>query len=534
MGSELDHAVMRALSSPSAYRGRPEVTVIETHASVVFVAGERAYKVKKPVVFDFLDYSTPARRRAACVEEVRVNAPLAPDVYLGARGIVPVAGGYEIGDLDAPDAVDYAVEMTRFDFSQTLAGAVAEGRLGHAEVREVARTIARFHADAVRAPGGGPEQVLAAWMANLDEIGRLDAAAGWPLPELRRFGEAFVRARGAEIARRAQSGHVRDGHGDLRCEHVLIEPAVRIVDRIEFDPRLRAGDVAADLAFLTMDLELQRQGWAARELIGAYRHAGGRPGGEELRGFYAAHRALVRAKVALLAANENGSPVRVRRLLDLVDRLCWRARRPLAIVVCGPSASGKSTLAAELARHARLPALASDVVRKRLAGVRPTARASPEHYTSQFTHATYDLLSREALASLRLRGGAIVDATCRTRGQRALLSHRLASARTTLIYVDCAVPLEVACERAQRRIESDRVRISDATPEIVARQHHDYQPLTELPPGQVLKLDTRLPLERQVAAVAAAVDKLLAGRVSALPRRSGAFTRWPEALPRLP
>lgn len=530
---ELDPAVMRALSSPSAYQGRPQVSVVQTHASVVFLAGERAYKLKKPVVFDFLDYSTPARRRAACIEEVRVNAVLAPKVYLGMRSVVPSAGAFQLADPDAPDAVDYAVEMARFEPSQTLLGAIATGRLGHAQVRGVAHVLARFHSEAQRVRGGGPEKLLCAWLANLEELGRLEGAAGWRLSDFRRFGEAFVRARGAEIARRAQSGCVRDGHGDLRCEHVLLEPEIQIVDRIEFDPSLRAGDVAADLAFLTMDLELHRQGWAARELIGAYRHAGGRPGGEELRSFYAAHRALVRAKVTLLSAEQDGSPLTARRLLRLAERLCWRARRPLAIVVCGPPASGKSTLAAELARHARLPVLSSDIVRKRLAGITPTSRASAEHYTSQFTHATYDLLSREALASVRLRGGAIVDATCRTRGQRALLTHRLAPAGA-LLFVHCDVPAEVAAWRARRRIESERMRISDATPEIVLRQHRDFQAPAELPARQLLKLDAQLPVERQVTAVAAAVDRLLIGQVSALPRRSGVFTRSPQPQPRLP
>ena len=144
---------------------------------------------------------------------------------------------------------------------------------------------------------------------------------------------------------------MRDGHGDLRCEHVLLGPQVRVVDRIEFDPALRQMDVARDLAFLAMDLEAHGRRWAARELARAYRHAGGDPGSEQLRCFYSAYWALVRAKVALIAAGTHHGGLRRReraraeRLWGLAERLCWRARGPVVIVVCGPAASGKSTLA---------------------------------------------------------------------------------------------------------------------------------------------------------------------------------------------
>ena len=176
------------------------------------------------------------------------------------------------------------------------------------------------------------------------------------------FGEAFVARHEPELRRRARLGLARDGHGDLRCEHVLLAgPTVRVVNRIEFDPRLRRTDVACDLAFLAMDLEARGQRWAARELIGAYRHAGISPGGEALRSFYAVHWALVRAKVTLIAAaaHDGGkadADVRAagakldqeaQQLWSLSERLCWRARAPLAIVICGPAASGKSTLAAD-------------------------------------------------------------------------------------------------------------------------------------------------------------------------------------------
>lgn len=525
MRSRLDPELLQALGSPSFYRGElgldcDVVEVVHTHSSVVFLAGDRAFKVKKPVAFDFLDYSTRARRRRACLEELAVNADLAPHIYIGVRAIVRRGGSFGLDDVGVPNAVDYAVEMARFGEADTLAGAIAAGRLGHAQVRAVAERIASFHRDATRVDGGSPEAVSAMWERNCDELAALRLPVEVEVRALRRFGHSFVSGRTAELERRVRDGHVRDGHGDLRCEHVLLTPEVQIVDRIEFDPRLRAGDVAADLAFLTMELELHRQGWAARELIAAYRHAGGSAGGEELRAFYGSYWALVRAKVALIGGRRRQG----RRLFELVDRLSWRARRPLLLVVCGPPASGKSTLAAELARRTGLPLLSSDVIRKRLAGMKPTARAQQSHYSAQFTHSTYDLLSREALASLRLRDGAVLDASFGTRGQRALLDRRLRQAHGAALFVLCEAPLQVALSRAHNRIADER-RISDAGPEIVAAKRRAFQPLSEIPGLRLAVVDSRIPLGRQVEQVAAAADLLLATHLSALPRLSGAFTR---------
>ncbi len=244
---------------------------------------------------------------------------------------------------------------------------------------------------------------------------------------MRGFGETFVAAHARELERRAQRGLVRDGHGDLRCEHVLLGPQVRVVDRIEFDPALRQMDVARDLAFLAMDLEAHGRRWAARELVRAYRHAGGDPGSERLRCFYSAYWALVRAKVALIAAGTHHGGLRRReraraeRLWGLAERLCWRARGSVVIVVCGPAASGKSTLAAAprspLTAAGRLLGCAAQASRGGGVG----ERARPEHYTEEFTRKVYLSLAREALVRLEGRGGVIVDATCHTRRERAAL-----------------------------------------------------------------------------------------------------------------
>jgi aminoglycoside phosphotransferase family enzyme/predicted kinase len=509
-----DPALLEALAAPAMYGGSSTVAVHETHASWVFVAGERAYKIKKPVSLGFLDYSTLSRRHTACREEVRINQELAPGIYLGVKAIVRIPHGFCFAGESTPDAVEYAVEMQSFDETDTVEGVIAAGALTPGNIRDIARCLASFHRSAPAVVGGGPSQVLKTWRANIQELDRLEHPVGWRMDLAVRFGEAFVRAHTWEIEQRARDGHVRDCHGDLRCEHVLVRPAVRVVDRIEFDPALRHTDVACDLTFLTMDLEAHAQRWAARELVSAYLHAGGSPGSEALMSFYAAHRALVRAKVTLLNATEDEPHARstrlerAERLWALAELLCWRARRPLVIVVCGPAASGKSTLAAELSRRSQLPVVSSDELRKRNAGLSVTERAGPEHYSRGFTHATYDLLSRGALEHLRRDGGVIVDATCRTKSQRALLLHSLDPHAVTRLVIHCQVTLETALARAAQRMRSPE-RISDATPRIVAEQFRSFEPLDGLPAGSVLALDTEQTIDVQVAEVTRSIDECL-------------------------
>jgi aminoglycoside phosphotransferase family enzyme/predicted kinase len=507
-----------ALACPEFYPDGPDrVDVRETHVSWVFLLADRAYKLKKPLALPFLDYGTPQRRREMCREEVRLNRRLAPELYLGVRAAAASADGLELADEDDPRAVDYLVEMRRYDEDSTLAAKLERGELKRGEVTEVARTLARFHARARRVatrgmPALAVERRMTENFHQLLAIVEQRAEVDWVL-QLERFAHAFAVAHAQLLDARARRGLVREVHGDLRAEHVLLDGTPQIVDCIEFDPGLRELDVADDLAFLVMDVAARGGERFARTLLDAYRKAGGDPGEDRLIAFYASYRGLVRAKVTLLRAaqhragsSEHGrESAAARELLALAERFAWRARLPLLIVICGAPAAGKSRLAAALADLSHLPHLSSDVTRKRLAGVRVEQRAGEAAYSAEFNRLTYAQLGRRAAKEAATLGGAVVDATFRHRADREAFAQAFADA-APLLFVECRAPARVLAERAARR-DRQPGRVSDASLAVVMRESSAWEPLDELPPEAHVMIRSDRPVEAQLQDVRALLDR---------------------------
>jgi uncharacterized protein len=465
--------------------GRAELR--ETHTAWVLLAGDAALKIKKPVRLAFVDYSTLERRLEACRHEVEINAPLAPGLYRGVRPLLP---GGRLGPFGPhPDAVEYAVEMRRFDEGATMAALLDAGRLTAGQVDAVAARIARFHAEAGPLPGGGAAPWLERAGLDLDELGA-DAPR-------RRFLDGVARRLGGELDARAREGLHRDGHGDLRADHVLFEEPLLIVDRLEFDPALRAGDVAADLAFLAMDLEARGGAWAAERLVAAYAQAGGRVASTRLFAALEWQRALVRIKTSRLSGDAAGAG----RHEALADRLEWRSRAPRVLLVGGPPASGKSTLAGAVAERAGLPWLRSDVVRKELAGIEATTRAGAVAYAAEMTERTYRELGRRAAACLGEAPGVVVDATFRTRASRAAVLEALGE---PAVFALCEAPVAVLERRARERAAAGG-DVSDADAVVAARLAAEYEAPDELGDA-VCRLRTDRPVEEILAALAAWLD----------------------------
>lgn len=519
--------IVAALADPRTYAHRPDhVEVRETHISMVFLAGARAFKLKKPLVLDFLDYGTPERRREMCEEEVRLNRRLAPDIYVGVVGVGKTAEGVRLLDAGDPRASDFLVEMRRYDDIDTLDAHLSRGRPGAEVFASIGRLLARFHGEArpVRVAGAPALAVERTYSRNLDEL--LGYCESLPeADELVALGHAahgFIRRHEACLSDRAHHRRIREGHGDLRAEHVVLGDRIRIVDCVEFDPALRQLDVADDLAFLVFDLTRLGAPEAADQLVRAYREAGGDPGSDALVSFYAGYRAAVRAKVALVrGAQAPAGPERAsaRReaaaLLALAGRFAWRARLPLILVLCGAPAAGKTTLAGAVCARSGLPHLSTDRVRKELAGVEPTARASGEVYSRAWSERTYATLGRRAAEALRELGGAVVDGTFRHAADRRAFFDQL-NANAPVLVVECRAPARVLERRAVGRAK-DGARVSDADPAVVRRESTRWDPLDELPASAHVILRTDRAGHELVGELETALDDRLSSKYISAP-----------------
>lgn len=514
---------------PEIYPDPPRVVELrQTHVSYVFLAGGYVYKIKKPVRFAFLDASTLERRHQLCLDEVRLNRRLAPDVYLDLVPIVrrgggelslgpPPQGSVEDGGATAGAVVEWAVKMRRLAEATMLDRMVAEDAVSVAQIRAIAARLATFHAAAADDKGWKYGSAAAVWRlvrGNLEELA-LDAAgiiAPAEVDELARFAQSVAELRWGLFNRRARGGRVREGHGDLRCEHVsLTGNQITIIDCLEFSEGLRYVDAASEVGFLAMDLDRLGACELSDHLVAAYREAAGDPGFTLLIPFYKLHRALVRAKVESLAARDAAiapdkraaAEAAARRYVALALDLA-RQSRPALVVVCGLSGSGKSTVARRLADRLGFDWLRSDEIRKRLAGAAPAARLSSGYaagaYSRESTEQTYAALLADAAARLREGAGVIVDATFAAPTYRAQARAVAASAERPVLFVECTASHDEIVRRlTQRARRPDEV--SDADVAIYLRQREEFVPLNEIPDSLHLVIDTARGLDAAVAAI---------------------------------
>jgi len=523
--------IVGAMLRTEIYPERPrKVELRQTHISYVFLAGDYVYKIKKPVRFPFLDACTLDRRHQLCLEEVRLNRRLAPDVYLD---VVPILrrrdrefalGAAGTAAAGTEDVAEWAVRMRRLDEHAMLDRMVAEGKASVAQIRAVAARLAAFHSTAPANRGWKYGAAAAIWRlvrGNLGELA-LDCAgtlAPAELDELERFAHRTIEVRWSLLNHRALSGRVCEGHGDLRCEHVsLAGGKITIIDCVEFNESLRYVDAASDVGFLAMDLDRLDARGLADELIAAYREASGDAGLPLLIPLYKFHRALVRAKVENLTSRDPAvepehraaAAAAAARYIALALEFV-RESRPAMLVVCGLAGSGKSTVARRLADRLGFDWLRSDEIRKRLVGVAPAVRLSNGYgagaYSREFTEKTYATLLDEAAAHLGNGAGVIVDATFAASVYRARALALAARARVPMLFVECIASREEIVRRlTARAARTDEV--SDAGVGTYLRQRAEFAALKEVPDSSHLVIDTERSLEAACTSIVGRLKSL--------------------------
>ncbi|MPW21989.1 AAA family ATPase [Paraburkholderia sp. CNPSo 3157] len=490
-----------AMQRPRMYRhpaGR--IVRIETHISVVYLAGRFAYKIIKPVAPGFADFTAAETRRRCCEAQVRLNRPLARALYLGVLPIARHAGRLQFGASGA--AIEHAVKMRRFDEATLFSTLAKHSALTPRDIDDAAQRLADYHR---HAPRNVPvsrygsaallraqvEAVNASLLANVSHPA-LHEIAAWCAQQLDKHASA--------LDRRRVDGFVRGCHGDLHLDNVVRwHSRIAMFDCIDFDDALRWIDVANDVAFLVMDLRARAGARLANRLLNGWLEVSGDYSALAPMPLYVVYRALVRAWVAHLKGRNASARRAANAALDTqryIEVACAEIRRPgPVLLLChGYSGSGKSVASRALAELSSAVHLSSDIERKRLISLRASNdRLGVEHYTHMARDAIYDHLLRLASDVLRHGNSAIVDATfimCIHRSAFVALAERL---RVPVLILDFHAEPSVLIERIEARNRGPR-DASDADVSTLTLQLASADPLTDDEKALTFTFDTAVPL----------------------------------------
>jgi aminoglycoside phosphotransferase family enzyme/predicted kinase len=478
MVTEDQSAVAELLASPSTHGGTA-VDRIDTHSALVFLAGGRAYKLKRAVRFDYLDFSTIERRKTACEAEVRLNRRTAPSLY---RGVLAVTrepdGSLALGGRGTP--ADWLVEMNRFDQDALFDRLAEAGRLDLALMAPLATAIAEFHARAEpRTDHGGRAGMAWVIEGNADgfaEFGRdvFDSASCLSVTGNLR---AELERHAVLLDARRRTGFVRQCHGDLHLRNiVLLDGRPTLFDGVEFNDEIACTDVLYDVAFLLMDLWRRQLPRHANAVWNRYLAETGDLGGVPLLPLFLSCRAAVRAKTSATAAGVQNDPRRRSGLQELArDYLRMAADLvqpppPCLIAIGGLSGSGKSTLALALAPSiGAVPGAIvhrSDEIRKQLCGVPLLERLGPEGYSARVSERVYATLAERAALTIKGGQSAIVDAVYARPSDRQTIERIAGTASVPFVGLWLEAPEPTLIARTEQRREDP----SDANADVVRMQ----------------------------------------------------------------
>jgi len=499
------------------------VDLVQTHISSVFLLDDDVFKVKRPVSLGFLDFRTIDARREACDAEVRLNARLAPGVYLGVVAVRRGADGHaRIGG--AGEIVDWAVHMRRMPDERRADVMLDAGRLTGEKIDRVAERIAEFHAGArcdAQTSRFGARHAIA---TNVDEnfAQTADTIEAFVRPEeadeIVRWQHAFLRGHGPLFDARIGARRIRDGHGDLRLDHVYFEEDGPIVlDCIEFNDRFRYADVCADVAFFSMDLASRGRVDLAERFLARYARASNDFDTYALVDFYESYRAFVRAKICAMRANDPSLDDRARESEAAAARrhflLALSADRrallmPAVVAVGGIIASGKSTVAMRLGDAMGAPVVEADRTRKAMLGVAATERVHEEAwrgaYAPAFTERVYEEVLRRASVVLASGRAVVLDASFRSKAMRAAARALADSFGVPFRFVECRA--DAATCRARLVARANTAAVSDGRLEIFDDFVARFEPPTELPENERTVLDTTGSADESMATLRSRVE----------------------------
>lgn len=482
-GERMEQQLINSLLDVNCYpEPTDSVRHIQTHISHIFITDRLVYKIKKPVDFGFLDFSTLDKRKFFCFEEVRLNRRLSPDIYLG---VVPLYGDGSGGLVFSGEGepLEYAVMMRRLPEERMMSRLIERGEVELSDIEEVAKVVAGFHRNAERggdiARFGSVEAIRENWLENIKQteryIGRSISAkshgiiAGWALGQIEEKETA--------LQARVDGGFIRDCDGDLHSDNICLDGQVHIFDCIEFNERFRYGDTAADVAFLAMDMEFHERQDLSAAFVKSYIKESGDEGLLSVLSLYLANRALIRGKVESLRiddkyisdAEKTVALSRSSAYLRLARGYAIRHLLPKSLfIACGPTGSGKSSLAAELCFQLGIRRVSSDIERKKLAGV-PLIERGADIYGKEWNIATYERMAGLAEDELAAGRSLAVDATFRSheeRGRFARIAQRHGAGLVILFPVSTP---ELVRQRLYEREKTGRGE-SDGTWDIYCKQ----------------------------------------------------------------
>ncbi len=496
-------AVIAFLSDPRSYPGTDRVKRIETHAAIVFLAGERAYKLKRAVKLPYLDFSTVEKRRAVVERELEINSRASPELYVC---VLPVTlasgGGFELGGAGEP--VDWLLVMRRFDERALLHEIACEGRLSRELVEDLANTVEHFHRHAPVIRTAGFAQSLERVAADLESAlcGPVAQARGLQVCHYIEQLRQELNSRLACIEEREREGFVRRCHGDLHLKNIVLwKGKPRLFDALEFDDRLATIDVFYDLAFLLMDLWHRGLRHEANTILNHYLQCAAirEIEGLALLPLFLSFRSAIRAMTglhALAVCREAQDLVREIESYAAFAASVIATGQPRLVAIGGLSGSGKTSVARQLAADVGSPPgalhIRTDVERKILHGVGLTHRLSPEAYTPESRDEVYRRVFKKAEVALDSGYSVIVDAVFPEASQRTHV--RNLAQRTNAGF--CGIWLEADEALLRQRVSARVDDASDADAAIIEKQLKTIEP-----PENWLRIDASGGREATVAAI---------------------------------